>query len=330
MEWIAIVIIAVAFAPTALLVLRIKDALDEQKEWKRLRASQTRPPSVYGPEIVAGIPEVAQRYFNFAIMRGTPLWPVAEIEMEGEFSLGTREKPNYREMKARQILAAPFGFVWKLRIPGAVPISGSDSGSWTRFRILNLIPVARISGDRDHARSAYGRLVAEAAFWTPAALLPRPGVRWEAAGPHEARVTVTQNGMEQTVQIKVGGDGMPTEVHFLRWSDANPEKRYRWQPFGGRLSDFREVEGFRVPFGVEAGNLYGTDDYFSFFKARVVAVRFAPEIPQGAKPGGEAGLKMQGNSGEEGIAPKRPVDGLEVSEGESAQHKEGNRHECVE
>lgn len=86
--------------------------------------------------------------------------------MSGEFSLGSREKPSDRPMDARQILAAPHGFVWMLRIPGAVSLSGSDTGKWTHFRILGLIPVARLGGNANHARAAFGRYVAEALFWT--------------------------------------------------------------------------------------------------------------------------------------------------------------------
>lgn len=44
--------------------------------------------------------------------------------------------------------------------------------------------------------------------------------------------------------------------------------------FGGQLSDFREAQGFRIPFRVEAGNMFGTDEHFVFFKATVKAVRF--------------------------------------------------------
>ncbi|MCW8901834.1 MAG: hypothetical protein OQK95_14310, partial [Gammaproteobacteria bacterium] len=58
-------------------------------------------------------------------------------------------------------------------------MSGSDSSRWTRFRIFGLFPVARMGGEEAHTRSAYGRYVAEAVFWTPAALLPGPGVAWE-------------------------------------------------------------------------------------------------------------------------------------------------------
>lgn len=66
----------------------------------------------------------------------------------------------------------------------------------------------------------------------------------------------------------------PVQVKFMRWSNANPEKVFRLQPFGGYLSDFREAQGFRVPFYVEAGNQFGTEEYFPFFKAKINSIRF--------------------------------------------------------
>ena len=258
----------------SLIAFRLWDERADQMEWTRLAALQPTNPPLYDPALVANLPEPAQRFFNFAIKPGTPLWTVAEIDMGGEFSLGTRDKPNYQPMVARQILAAPTGFVWKLRMPGFVSVSGSDTGRWTRFRILGLIPVARRGGEGNHARAAYGRYVAEAVFWTPAALLPGPGVVWEALDQNTARVTVAHNQLSQAVDIQVDPTGRPIAVYFMRWSDANPEKTYRLQPFGGHLSDFREVQGFRIPFNVEAGNMFGTDEYFSFYKAKVTTVHF--------------------------------------------------------
>lgn len=161
-----------------------------------------------------------------------------------------------------------------MRTRGGLPISGSDSGLWTRFRVLGLIPVGRLGGNHDHARSAYGRYVAESVFWAPAALLPRPGVFWTELDDHSARVTVTRGSLSQEVDVTVDGEGRPLEVAFQRWTDANPDKVHRLQPFGGYLSDFREVEGYRLPFRVEAGNMFGTPDYFPFFIADVTAIRF--------------------------------------------------------
>lgn len=269
-----LLLVILGFALFSLLALRLWDERAERMEWARLAALQPTNPARYDPVMVADLPEPARRFFNFAIKPGTPLLTVAEIDLGGEFSLGTRDNPNYQPMDARQILATPTGFVWKLKMPGAVSVSGSDTGSWTRFRVLGVIPVARMGGDTNHARAAYGRYVAEAVFWTPAALLPGPGVVWEALDQDTARVTVTHNELSQAVDIKVDAEGRPVVVYFMRWTNANPEKKHRLQPFGGHLSDFREVQGFRIPFNVEAGNMFGTDEYFAFFKAKVTAVRF--------------------------------------------------------
>jgi len=82
--------------------------------------------------------------------------------------------------------------------------------------------------------------------------------------------------MTQTVDITVADDGCPTTVVIPRWSNANADKSYRLQPFGGYLSEFRDFDGYRLPTRVEGGNFIGTDGYFPFYKAIVDAIRFIP------------------------------------------------------
>ncbi len=53
-----------------------------------------------------------------------------------------------------------------------------------------------------------------------------------------------------------------------------PKKRYRLQPFGGFLPEFREFGGFRLPTHIEAGSHFGTDAYFPFFIADVQEITF--------------------------------------------------------
>ncbi len=258
----------------ALVFLLVLDRQADRVEWDRLRALQPADPVAFDASMVADLPEPARRYFGYTIQPGTPLWPVAVIEMTGQFSLGTKEDPRYQPMEARQILAVPEGFVWSMRTCGGMPVSGSDSGSWTRFRVFRLIPVGRLGGDPDHTRSAFGRYTAEATIWTPAALLPRPNVNWSAVDEDTARVTIMHGELEQAVDVTVDADGRPVEVTFQRWSDANPDRVHRLQPFGAFMSDFREVGGYRLPFRVEAGNMFGTEDYFPFFLADVTDIRF--------------------------------------------------------
>ena len=267
--------LAVVFAILAGWRSRDHDA--DRTEMVRLLALQPQAPRRFDPAMVADLPEPAQRYFRFAIAEGTPLLTVADLSMTGLFSLGDKDRPDYLEMRARQVLASPHGFVWKMRTQsGLLPMSGSDSAAWTRFWMGGIVPVARAGGDKDHARAAFGRMVAEAVFWTPAAVLPGRGVTWQPVGPDVAKVTVRHGAMTQSVDVTVDADGQPLSVTFPRWSNANPEKQYQEQPFGGFLSKFQSFQGYRVPTHVEAGNFFGTDRYFPFFIADVTDI-FYPE-----------------------------------------------------
>ncbi|MEM1430988.1 MAG: DUF6544 family protein [Pseudomonadota bacterium] len=282
--WLLWPIGGVTLAVIALALRRRADRRADTREAARLRAASPRRPAAFALSMVSDLPEPAQRYFRFSIAPGTVLHTVAELHMQGRFSLGQKDDPKYMEMTARQILAPLEGFVWAADMRmGAIPLSGSDSGGWTRFWLAGVVPVARQGGNPDHARSAFGRQVAEAAFWCPAALLPSPVVTWAAVDETTARVTLRRGDLEQAVDITVDVDGRPTRVVLQRWSDANPARVFRLQPFGGDLSEFREVQGFRLATHVEAGNLYGTRDYFPFFIVDVVSVRFGAE----REPGGE-------------------------------------------
>ncbi|WP_285393660.1 DUF6544 family protein [Marinobacter azerbaijanicus] len=263
---------------------RLLDHRADRKAMRELVSAQPAQPPVFAAELVADLPEPARRYFLYTIEPGTLLSTVARISMAGRFGMGDRSNPNYLDFEATQVLAVPSGFVWKMRARrGLMRLSGSDSQRWTRFWLMGLLPIARLGGDPDHARSAFGRYVAEAVFWTPAALLPGPGVIWESLDADQARVTVEYRGMSQSVDLRVSADGQPIEVSFQRWSNANPEKKHRLQPFGGYLSEFRPFDGFRLPTHVEAGNHFATDQYFPFFVADVTAVEFPSEFGETGK-----------------------------------------------
>jgi hypothetical protein len=270
------VLLVVALATVAAMaVWRRSDHRADAAERARLLATREGVQSTFDPAMVAGLPEPVRRYFLHAIRPGTPLATVAEIEMSGRFGLGDRNGPKYMTMEASQVLAAPSGFLWEMRArDGGMTLSGSDSGDWTRFWLMGLVPVARTGFSADHRRSAFGRLIAEAAFWTPAALLPGPGVVWEAPDPQTARVTVTHDGLSQSVELTIDAEGRATRVVLQRWSNANPRKVWQLQPFGGMLGDEREFDVYRVPTRVEAGNFVGTDAYFPFFVAKVESIRF--------------------------------------------------------
>ncbi len=278
--WVAYLIAAVLILVAGLAGWRHLDHRADTAAWTQLAKSARPTHRAYDTALVDKLPEPARRYFNYTIQPGAPLYTIVEIEMNGEISLGTKNEPNYRPMHARQVLAPPYGLVWKLNTG---PISGSDvtlpHTSWSRFWLFDLIPIVRAGGP-DHQRSAFGRVVAEAAFWAPASLLPSAHVHWQSIDDNSARAIVRNGDFKQAVDICVDGSGAPIRVRIQRWSNANADKEYREQPFGGELSEFHRFAGYRLPTRVEGGNHMGTPDYFPFFRADVTEIRFPSAITQ--------------------------------------------------
>lgn len=261
--------------------LRLADARRARAAWARLAdlSATTGPSTTFHPAMTDGLPEPARRYFLRAIAPGTPLRRVAEIEMEGEFGLGDCDTPRYLRMRARQFLAPPHGFVWIAAMRGRWPmrISGSDAyvqgEAWTRFWLLGTVPVARAGGTPDIARSAAARAIAEAALWVPAALLPGDDVRWEPIDARHARVVVRHRGESFLMDLEVSEDGRLLSLTMPRWSNANPERIFRLQPFGGTIEESGSFQGYTLATRLSAGNHFGTAAYFPFFRPQITAIR---------------------------------------------------------
>ncbi len=279
--------LSVAAGSLVLLLWRWTDNISARRTWRSLAAEARSEHKCFDVSMLAGLPEPAQRYFLFTIAPGAPLYRVAEISMSGQLGLGNQSSPRYRSMHAKQILAPPKGLLWQLSCgPPWLRIVGSDaivgSRSWTRFWIYGVIPLVRVGGNANHARSAFGRVAAEACFWVPAALLPQQGVSWRAVDDNTACATLLAGDFSQQVELTVDPKGRPTRVLIQRWSNVNPARVYRLQPFGGYLSRYRNFEGYCLPTHVEGGNMIGTSEYFPFYKAELDRLHFitAEALPQ--------------------------------------------------
>jgi len=280
---IVVVIIALLATSAGLAWWRHTDRQVLTLAWYSLLASAEQRSRYFEPALVADLPEPARRFFSSVIEPGTQISTVAEISMQGRFSLGTKEDHTDLPMQACQLLAPPHGFYWAMSAgSGLTRLSGSDGsteqGSWTRFWLAGLLPVARLGGSSDHALSSFGRYMADSIFWVPGALLPSASVVWTPLGPDSARVTVTHNGLRQAYDLTVDDAGRPIRVRFDRWSDANEKKTYQWQSFGGYLSDFEQFDGYWLPTTIEAGNHFETEAYFPSFFAKVQSVRFINHV----------------------------------------------------
>lgn len=252
---------------------------DAERTYAQVTARGGEPLNRFEPGEISALPEIAQRYFRHAIAPGTPLYTVVELEMEGIFLLGDKQKFQTYAMSARQALRPPDQFVW---IPnmrsGAMTISGSDAliegEAWTRYWLAGLVPVAQERTTPDLVRSAQFRAAVEGALWLPASMLPGDGVQWEQVGASEARVTLRRFQPEIVLHLTIDQTGRVTEVVGERWSNANPAKLFRLQPFGGTMLAEGSFQGLTIPTQVAVGNHYGTEDYLPFFQVRITKADF--------------------------------------------------------
>ncbi|MEO8686105.1 MAG: DUF6544 family protein [Devosia sp.] len=246
--------------------------------WQGLIDRTPAPMRTFDPRSIETMPEIARRYFGHAIAPGTLLSRLAEIEMSGTFSLGTKAQPMPYAMTARQLIAAPHAFVWIASMhSGPAWIAGSDAliddVGWTRFWLGGLLQVANDGFSEDFLRSAVARPALEA-IWAPASLLPERGVRWTAAGLDAADVVIPTTHGEVTINLVLEKSGKVKQVSTLRWTNANSQKVFAYQPFGGTVEAETTFGGYTVPSAVSIGNMFGTGDYFPFFEAQISAIKY--------------------------------------------------------
>ena len=257
-----------------------RSAMAEAEEaYAQLAGAPTSVQATFDPVMVAGQPEIAQRYFRRAIAPGTPLYSSVELEMEGTFLLGDTDKHQAYAMSARQVLHAPDEFVWVPRMrSGVMTITGSDAlvngEAWTRFWLLGLVPVAQDHTSPDLVRSAQFRAAVESALSLPTSLLPTNDVVWEQLSGDRARLTFRRFSPAIVLDMTIDENGAVREVVGQRWSNANRDKAFRLQPFGGTMGTRGTFQGLTVPTEIAAGNHYGTVDYLPFFQVRITGARY--------------------------------------------------------
>lgn len=277
--WALVALAGLAGGALLLWLVGQRDAAQRERVRAVLLAGREVAPEAFDPALPGDVPEVARRYFRRAIAPGTPLHSVVRLEMSGTFTLNGRDLP----MMASQILSPPArGFVWQASIGrGGTRFSGSDghlareSGaeSWTKFALAGWVPLVRAGGSTDHARAAATRTMLET-LWVPSMLLPQNGARWVQTGPDSAEIRFDATPDLPPMQVTLSAEGDMTEVWAMRWSDANPERIWQWQPFGGRMLDWGVAQGFRIPMRVELGNNWGTPAYAPFFRATITRVDY--------------------------------------------------------
>jgi hypothetical protein len=229
-------------------------ALLGQLEAARLPASASR----YDVRELEGLPAPVQRYFRAVLKNGQPVVTGVTVQHTGTFNvtaLGSHERWIPFTSEQRVLTNRP-GFVWNARmalLPG-IPIRVHDAyaaGIGTLHpAVLGLFSLANQSGTGDIARGELMRYMMEAA-WYPTALLPSQGTTWSAVDEASADATMVDGDISMKMRFAFGAGGLIESVRADA-RGAMVDGKVVMLPWEGRMSNYQERAGMRVPLTGEA------------------------------------------------------------------------------
>jgi len=244
-------------------VLRLVDDSRMNRIWSSLQISGN-PEALFSPEMVEGLPDLAQRYLLHAIQSGTPLARRVELKMSG--SIKPKDDGPWMPLQATQILTPGRGFIWKAEAKAAGPVFMSVTDHYAagegrmRVALLGLFPMVNASNP-DIARSAAGRLLGESC-WLPAAFLPEYGAVWHEVDSLHAEVTLTVDDLTAPLTLTIDEEGRLKEVVLPRWKDDIKA----FVPFGVAIGEEQAFGGYTIPSRVRGGWWYGGERYSEFVR----------------------------------------------------------------
>ena len=225
----------------------------------QLDATRRQPAAArYDARELEGLPAPVQRYFRAVLRDGQPIVTRVIVRHTGKFNvsaLGSRERwmPFTSE---QHVLTNRPGFVWNARmvlVPGiAVLVHDAYAGGVGTLHpaLLGLYSLTNQHGTGEIARGELMRYMMEAA-WYPTALLPSQGTKWVAIDGASADATMVDGDISMTMRFTFNAAGLIESVR----ADARGAlvgDRMVMMPWEGRMSNYQERAGMRVPLTGEA------------------------------------------------------------------------------
>jgi hypothetical protein len=198
------------------------------------------------------LPEPVRRHLRYAIPAGTPAIRTVRLFHAGTFRTKADAAWSPIEGEEYFTVGKP-GFVWAARMEAspalwiAVRDRAIDGRGSMLVKVYSTFTVADASGARIDEASRM-RWLAET-VWFPSALAGK-GIGWEAIDAHSARATLLDGGSPVSLVFEFDDEGKISGMHGERYFDSGDGKGVL-EPWLGRVGDYRELGGIRIPASVE-------------------------------------------------------------------------------
>lgn len=221
-----------------------------------------------------GLPDPIRRYLRYAIPEGALALRTVRLKHDGFLRIKPGERWHPVEGEQYFTVAEP-GFVWhaSARLAPFLWIEARDRLLSGRGNMLvKLVSTFTIAdaGGAEIDQGASLRWLAENA-WFPYAFVG-DSIEWTPIDARSARVTLRHDGLPASAVLDVDDEGKLAGLRGDRYRDVGGGRAVL-TPWGGRYSDYREFNGFRVPSSVEVFWLL-EDGEFTYARFRVTALEY--------------------------------------------------------
>lgn len=223
----------------------------------RLEGARMPPTtSRYDVHELEGLPAPVQRYFRAVLKDGQPIITGVTVQHTGTFNVRADDALWVPFTSEQRVLTHRPGFVWNARmvlIPGiAVLVHDAYAAGVGTLHpaVLGLFSLTNQHGTGEIARGELMRYMLES-VWYPTALLPSQRVTWAAVDDVSANATMIDGNISMTMLFTFDAAGLIEAVR-AEARGALIGGKVVMMPWEGRMSNYQERDGMRVPLTGEA------------------------------------------------------------------------------
>ena len=248
---------------------------------RRRLLDRPRPPHapVVIEEMLAGLPEPAQRYLRYAGVVGRPLVDTVRVRQ----ACRMRPAPNgasFPLVAEQWYSVEPPGFIWDATVPVAgIPVVRGRDGyidgrGMMTIKAGSVISFVNAIGPEMDQASLLRHL--SEMPWFPSAFL-RDRVSWESIDDAHVRVSIVDGDLRATGVLEIDPDGRLVEFQCER--HAMVGKGFELRPWSAPTRAYGEFEGLRLPVRGAAVWTLPDGTALPYIEVKLTDVAFDPPVP---------------------------------------------------
>jgi hypothetical protein len=240
-----------------------------------LEGSVTSQKAVISEEMIAGLPDVVQKWLNESGIVGKENIDRVYLEQSAQMLLKPEQTDWYNATAKQYFTVDPPAFNWSvsLQMNPLMHVVGRDKfvdghGEMT-IKLLSLIPVVNAKNNEKVNQATLQRYLAEIVWFPSAALSPH--ISWESIDDHSAKATMTYKGTEGSGVFHFDENGSFDKFTAMRYAETDANSEPKLWTVTATKTDIRN--GVKIPVELRA-NWKLEDGDWTWLKLKITNIEY--------------------------------------------------------